>query len=427
MLRRTLLFIFQLLLISCNNLQGQENQKAKYLLKDATLITAENNEVLQHATLLISGNRIQGIFHEDSLPGCVVDSIIDLSGKFIIPGLIDSHNHLSGREVSDQAIQNALRWGITGIRDMGGDVQYLRLLKNDISNELLTGPDIYYSTLVAGWKFISADKRAILSTPPEYPLGYAPGMRAVCDTTDLDQLMKESVQTGASGIKIYSHLSPPLIKRIAEKATQYQLKVWAHGIVPPSSLEEVIQSGVNSISHVGFFLMPDHWDLKRDGSLALDSTQLDIKRLEKLFRIMKQNQVSFDPTLTLSLNTAEIRIQDKKECDTYKKTVCNIVKEAYLHDILIIAGTDMFLRNEEGYIPEIHLEIRSYVKYADIPAYEAIKAATINGARVLGIESEYGSIKEGKIANLVILNSNPLINIENTTDIYGVIKNGKRI
>ncbi len=423
------LFYFRLFLglwavLTCHQqLFGQLLPK-NYLIANAVLITAVDDEVLEDACLLIRNGRIAGIYDDISDVPKAYDTVLNMKGKFIMPGLIDSHNHLSGRRITDKALENALSNGITCVRDMGGDCAYLNILREDIQNGVIAAPDIYFSALVGGEAFIQSDRRAISSTPEKYEIGQAPGMRSVNDSTDLDQLMLESVDLGATGVKIYSHLSPALIRGIAQKAHQYGLKVWAHGIVPPSGLEEVVAAGVNSISHINFFLMPDHWDLKKHGTMAFDSAQIRPDRLRSVFMSMKAQNIFLDPTIFLGLRMANLRISDSVDRMEYKNALIFVLREAWRQGVKIVAGTDIFLSDKKGYVPELHDEMKVYAREAGIPNYEVIRMATIYGAELLGMEGQFGSIEKGKQANLLVLNANPLQNIDNTKNIHLVIKNG---
>jgi imidazolonepropionase-like amidohydrolase len=415
--------IYVILLFSSFSLQKSFSQvENRILLKNATVITCKNHCVIENSDILITCNRIIEISSHQLNND--FDTVIDLSGKFIIPGIIDAHNHLSGRRISTEAFENVLKMGITTVRDMGGDCAYLKNLQADILDGNLQASNIYFSALVAGDDFIHSDRRAIISTPQNFELGKAPGMRAVNDSTDLDQLMKESVDLGAAGIKIYSDVPPDLLQQITAKAHQYGLKVWAHGVVPPTNLEDVLAAGVNSISHAAFFLVPENWELKKHGTMAFDSAQISNKRLASIFNLMIHHQTYFDPTLFLNLRMARLRINDSVTQTTYEKALIHVLKEAYKRGVKIVAGTDIFWNDKPGYIPEIHDEISAYVNSVGMSNYDAILSATLYGAEVMGLENQIGSIEQGKRADLIVLNANPLDTIEHTKNIYMVIKNG---
>lgn len=310
---------------------------------------------------------------------------------------------------------------------MAGDCQYLEDLKKSIKSGETFGPDIYYSALVGSEDFIKHDKRAIICTPTEYEIGKAPGMRIVNDNTDLDQLMKVSLDIGATGIKIYEGLSTELVNEVTTKAHNFGLKVWSHGIVVPATLEDVINAGVNTISHAAFFTFPEDWSLAKYGSTVFDTTLVSSDKFNQLIQTMKKNKTVLDPTLTLSFRMDKMKSKDDKLIEFKKNFICKFIKKLHDSGIKIIAGTDIFLPSKPNIVPELHEEIRILSDDVGLGKLEALKGATIYGAEVLGIENKYGSIETGKIANLVVLNSNPLSEIENTSDIDCVIKNGKII
>ena len=174
-------------------------------------------------------------------------AVIDLTGRFIIPGLIDCHQHISPSPES--ALINALHQGITALRDMGGDGAYLKELQDAVQSGELVAPDIYFSAVVAGPNMIFRDTRAKVSTPVLYRLGEAPWMRLVDDSTDLVLVMKDAKQCGATGIKVYEDLSPGMVARVTAEAHRQGLRVWSHAYVGPATVADVVASHPDVISH----------------------------------------------------------------------------------------------------------------------------------------------------------------------------------
>lgn len=126
-------------------------------------------------------------------------NVINLSGQSLIPGLIDTHQHISNSP--EKCLSNALLNGITALRDMGGDGAYLTELQKAVKRGELLAPDIYLSALMGGPELILKDTRVKLSTPEEYDLGSAPWMRLVDDTCDIVQIVIDTRSFGVSGIK----------------------------------------------------------------------------------------------------------------------------------------------------------------------------------------------------------------------------------
>lgn len=410
-----------LLSLPCQNLSGNH----QIVLQNTNIVDVVKGTIRKNMDIVLNGKRISDIVkhktdwnNEDLKP-------IDLTGQYAIPGLIEGHAHISG--IPEKCLIFALKKGVTALRDMGGDGAYLKELQDAVHSGELSAPDIYFSALMGGRDLIMEDSRAKLSTPPSYALGEAPWMRLVEDTSNIEQIVKEAKICGATGIKMYSHLTADLCKRLSVEAKRQNLKVWAHAVVYPATLEDVIGAGVEVISHVNGLLYKKDWELKRDGSLALDPSLLDSKRLKGIFKTMKDKNVRLDPTLVIA-NTQISRIKDNKKAEELKKLMYEAVKAAYDYGIKIAAGTDyprLVGAREETLM--LHREIEILVNGVGLPAIEALRAATINNAEILGIDGTHGTIEVGKIADIVVLKNNPLEDINYIEQVSMVIKNGKII
>ncbi|MBU2651495.1 MAG: hypothetical protein KKA81_11215 [Bacteroidetes bacterium] len=119
------------------------------ILKNAVIIRSQNNVSIPNRTLIIEDGLIKSILGPDSDEILPDGEIIELSGHYIIPGLIEGHNHISG--ITDEELQKSLKHGVMGIRDMAGDAMFLKDIQTRIDNGELLAPDIYYSVcLLAG-------------------------------------------------------------------------------------------------------------------------------------------------------------------------------------------------------------------------------------------------------------------------------------
>jgi len=211
--------------------------------------------------------------------------VINLSGRFLIPGLIDTHQHISNSP--EKCLSNALLNGITALKDMGGDGAYLTELQEAVKRGELLAPDIYLSALMGGPELILKDTCVKLSSPEEYDLGSAPWMRLVDDTCDIVQIVIDARSFGVSGIKMYSHLSKNVVYKLAQEAHRQGLQDWSHSFVSPGTVADVVNADVEAISHVPALLYRDDWNLKKDGSLAMDGSILGSDRLDRILDMMK--------------------------------------------------------------------------------------------------------------------------------------------
>src|SRR5690348_8435176 len=160
-------------------------------------------------TIAIDGERITAVYPSGSRPAPKDAQVRDLGGKYVIPGLIDAHVHITDAEPDIAHYQTFLHalllGGVTGIRDMAGDDRLLQFLAEQANSDVFAAPDIFYVALMAGPTFFKEDFRAQDASKGE-PLGFAPWMQAITAKTDIALAVAEAKGTGATGIKLNANL-----------------------------------------------------------------------------------------------------------------------------------------------------------------------------------------------------------------------------
>lgn len=394
-----------------------------YALTGVTIIDANHQTPLAHQTVLITNNIISNIFSNGSKPIPDSFNILNMEGKYLLPGLIDSHVHLatdpSGtdtREHTLNVLKQMLYSGITSVRDMAGDARTLAGLSRDASTGDIVSPDIYYSALMAGPKFFN-DPRTV-SSSIGFSAGKAPFMRAVSDTTNLVLAIAEAKGTGASGIKLYAELSAQLAAKIIAEAKKQGIKVWGHAWLDYAKPSDLVKAGISSISHAplliydNFDSIPISWRAKHDDLFWNDSAHVHTS----LFKLMKDNNTILDATLA----TYKMAAENENSKWYYQYQIGKrLIVDAYKSGIKICAGTD---DDQEKFV---QYEMELLVNETRFSNIDAIIAATKNGAEAIGIDKTNGTIEVNKTANLVVLNKNPIEKIENIESVYLVIKDGK--
>jgi hypothetical protein len=205
--------IFVLLSLQFIYCHGQTTNSI-YALRGVTIIDANNKTPLTNQTILIKGTTILKVFTSDSIKLNDSIRVIDLKGKYVIPGLIDTHVHIgqedNGKADRDSAefyLHKMLLSGITSVRDMNGDARFLACLSRDAKIGDIPSPDIYYSALMAGPEFWK--ERRIIANP--YAKGGIPGQmpywKLVTDSTDIVLAVAEAKGSGATGLKLYTDIN----------------------------------------------------------------------------------------------------------------------------------------------------------------------------------------------------------------------------
>ncbi|HEY4875280.1 MAG TPA: amidohydrolase family protein [Puia sp.] len=375
--------------------------------------------------------------------------IYDCTGKYLIPGLWDMHIHDAGDDSSNrfEYVPLFLANGVTGIRDMWGSEEMLKL-KNDIDAGKFIGP-----RMVIGSPIIDGEKsffRQSLSAATE---------------TQGRHFVDSLADAGYGFIKIYSLLREPVYLAIADECKKKGIPLEGH-LPIEIGLEEALDAGQRSFEHnfnVNRFLAGKETELLKWSKHYLDTVQstkdvefmvhtepLDVS--EKDFQIspvvlneMIKNRVAIVPTLTLVQGRSknpELTAKQTKGLEylsagfvnywmrqipafpaELEKTFGAAAKFLINKGVIILAGTDV---NNPFCVPGFGLQEELInLHNAGLTNLQVLQTATINPAKFLYKENELGSVTTGKLADLVILEDNPLSDISNTQKINAVIVNGK--
>jgi imidazolonepropionase-like amidohydrolase len=446
-----ILFVWMLVPVVCWS-------QPSLVIRHITVIDVVTGVSRANQVVRISGDKIVAVRTDggggEVLIGKIEDSasVIDGSGKYLIPGLWDMHYHSAGIEMSRNAIiPLMLVNGITGMRLMWGDQDEVRL-RDSIAKGWVVGP-----RMVVGSPLI------------DDPIGPWYGDLVQVDKKERVPVIIDSLQAqGYDFMKTYEFLNRDVYFAIARYCAKKHIDFAGH--VPVSvTVEEASQAGMRSIEHltgVTKAFSPNEDSLNgvmtaaaarmrsfHDfGIVFLDNenftTPFDEQKAVEVAEKLRANRTAVVPTLSIyhalpyngdELNTRpELAVVSKGMRDFWYQAVATGKSEPgyferekknllllYRHGVLIMAGTDALNPYVvHGY--SLHNELEWYVE-AGMPVLAALQTATINPAIFLHREKSLGSVEKGKLADLVILNTDPLKDIRNTRDIFAVITNGKLI
>ena len=407
--------------------------------RHATLIDGTGTPARRDMDVLVAGERIRLVLPDSALPPAEAAKarIVDLQGRYLIPGLVDSHVHLAtppNRRQAEAELRRNLYGGVTAVRDMADDLRVVgELARSSLVGEI-AGPDVYFAALMAGPDFFT-DPRTI-QTSAGGIAGQVPWMQAVTDGTDLPLAVARARGTYATAIKLYADLAPELAARISAEAHRQHLLVWAHATLYPAKPSEVVAAGADSISHACLLVREaagrvprwsephGHVDLKEFSS---GSSPM----LARLFATMGQRGVILDATVwtyaapsqpAASLTPGGAPPLLPGGCDDIVGGA--IAAQAYRAGVQISAGTDNVAPAAEPW-PELFHEMSALNDLAHMPPDAVLRSATLVGARAAGQEHEMGSIEPGKLANMVVLAMNPLDAVDNHKSIVMTVKRGR--
>jgi imidazolonepropionase-like amidohydrolase len=353
------------------------------------------------ATVVISGSKIKAVMSAKPASAATGARIVNAHGSYLIPGLWDMHVHSEG----DRGVLGLmLASGITGIRDMGGEVHKLAEARRHIEAEEWDGPRLLIAgPMLEGPPSESDDATWIIRTPEE-------AQRAVASLAELH----------VDFIKVHDHLSRDVYFALASAAKKTGLPFAGHVTASISPIE-ASDAGQASIEHFEFLpkdCVPLLGDMAAgDQSLPNDCTHTSI---EALLRHLAANGTWLDPTLQSFRYFAPL--QWKQILGGFKEIGGQIRNE----HVRMLAGTDWssFLESK-GARPGscLHDELDLLVAVGFSPL-QALQTATLNPAIFLAMEDSMGTIEAGKVADLALVQGNPLIAIGNSRRIVAVIARG---
>lgn len=424
--------------------------------RHVTVIDMTGNSAQANMTVLIVGNRIQAIGKDGKVRVPKGGQVIDAKDKFMIPGLWDMHVHALWPWRIETYFPLFVANGITGVRDMYGDFNLVKQCRQQIVARTMIGPRIISSGPIVD------------GPQPEWR-----GSIAVSSRVEAIQTVDSLKSRGVDFIKVYNLLPRDAYLSLASEARKLNIPFAGH--VPYAvSAAEASNAGQKSIEHLtGIFLSSatNEDDLRREFLEQLSKTDkklsrvdlelkamqfYDAKKAEQLFDRFVSNDTWQCPTLVASRGTAyrnDDRIRDDRrlryiipmerqywfppktdqtETETAAEianlkrrfeTMLKLVKAMHRSGVKFMAGTDSSVPFVfPGF--SLHDELELFVASGFTP-FEALQTATRNPAEFLGLIKDLGTLEKGKLADLVILESNPLEDIRNTRKIFGVVINGR--
>ncbi|QCK15588.1 amidohydrolase family protein [Mangrovivirga cuniculi] len=405
--------------------------KGKLVIKNVNVFNSEDGSMMENKTVIVNGNTIEQVTDDADVEENAM--IIDGSGKTLMPGLFDMHGHLSRSD----GILN-LAGGVTSVRDMANNFE-LPTVRDEFNKNTVLGPRIL---IMSG--FIDQ------AGPYAGPTGKI--VKSLEEGLEAIQFYHDR---GYQQIKLYSSIDPSWVKPMAEKTHELGMRLSGH--IPSYMIaEQAINDGYDEIQHINMIalnFLGDTIDTRTPLRFSMPGKyahQIDIEgeEFQKLVKLLKEKDIVIDPTVSIfegmltskagepnpSFDTIldRLPIQVKRafysgglpmtdeERPVYKKSYEHMLKMVKaLHDagIRLVAGTDSMV----GF--GLHKELENYVR-AGISVGDVLQIATVNAANITGNDN-LGVIKEGYLADMIIIDGNPLEDISNIRRIETTIKDGK--
>jgi imidazolonepropionase-like amidohydrolase len=384
------------------------------VFRGATVIDAATGAEQAAMSILTRGERIERIVPAATLTPPPGAQVIDVTGLYAIPGLINSHEHLAtppNRPFAEAMMRRDLYGGVTGVRDMADDLRQLADIARAAQVGEIPGPDIDYAALMAGPEFF-ADPRTHAVTAGAVA-GAAPWMQAVTPATDMTIAVALARGTGARAIKIYADLPGHAVAAITQEAHRQGVLVWAHAAVFPASPAEVVDAGVDAVSHACMLAyqasdaMPRAYH-NRAPVQAEKFQHGDNLAVAQVIADMQARGTVLDATLWVYREMAQAHAAHPEGPEPYcsLQLAEQITAEAWRAGVTVSAGTDGFSAADDPW-PALDEEL-TLMRDAGLTPAAVLKAATLGGAMAMGRQDEMGILEAGKLANIVFLTKDPL-------------------
>jgi len=404
--KQVLIFWFVVCSILMGYSQNKGNSKMT-ILKNGFIFDDKFDS--KKGSIVIDGEKIKDILYTEDLTKYPGADIIDITGKYVMPGLIDSHVHLAtvpdlNREKNNKYMQDQLSKmiyaGITSVRDMTGNAIILADYKRASTLNQLPAPSIFYAAQFGGAAYFDSMRKYSKDKSD------TPWEQTITEKTDMKIAIAEAKGAGATGIKIYSDLTQDLIKKIVKEAKLQGLQCWSHAAVFPATPTDIANAKVNSMSHA--FDIP--YDFAAEKMNRSKRPDIDEKKLDKLLLLMKTNNVILDATNYIG-NNNKLYVGMK------------VTKRAHELGVKVSTGTDWPYLFEKDHVVPLFKEIKILTNACGFTNKDALISVTVVGAESIGVEDR-GVIAIGKRADFYITNSDPSKAIENLQDGFMTIKSG---
>jgi hypothetical protein len=401
---------------------------------NARVLDVEKGRYLPDQTVIVVGDIIQSIAPTKGAKVPKDAEVVDLAGKTLVPGLWDMHAHLGD---VDGTLNIAS--GVTTARDVGNDPDKLDDFKKRYDDGSAVGPHVIRFGFIEGRNEKAASSKVTAETEAE--------AKAAVETY---------AKRGYEGIKIYNSMKPELVPVLAKEAHARNMMVTGH--IPVHMLaHEAVRAGYDGIEHINMLFLnffADHetdtrttkrFTLVGDRAASFD---LAAKPVVDFIALLKERHIVIDPTLDafegllvgeqgkiipgLENVVSRLPIQaqrgflvgglpiDGDKVKTYRASfekMLEMVKRLHAAKVPVVAGTDHLA----GLM--LHHELALLVRAGLSPA-DALRADTIDAARAMKLDKKSGSVAKGKVADLVVIDGDPLARIDDIAQVVSTVRGG---
>jgi imidazolonepropionase-like amidohydrolase len=398
--------------------------KGTLAIINGNLIDGTGRAPLANAVVIIENGRIKAVGPKNSVKIPKGAKTFDAKGRYVLPGLWDMHAHFEQVEWGPVY----LAAGVTTVRDVGNEFDFITSVRDAIAAGRGLGPTMLLAGIVDG------------------DSNFAIGIVRANNAEEAKAIVHKYHDAGFQQIKIYSSMKPDVLKVICDEAHSLGMTVTGH---IPQGMDAIqgVEAGMDQINHIQYVprvLLPK--DFKPQPGV-IPTIDLNSERARASIQFFKDHHTVFDPTMVVfewlfhpaskpfvdfepgaaklpkelygPINNTGVPPEREKAGKSNIEMFLKIIGELHRAGLDIVAGTDQVVPGHS-----LRRELELYVQAGFTPM-EAIQAATIVPARVMKMDKESGTVEAGKVADLILVNGNPLENIRNLRNADLVITKGR--
>lgn len=408
------------------------SQEGVLVLRGGTLIDGTGAAPVANAMVVMQGNRILdiGAASKVAVPE-KVDQTIDVSGLWIVPGLIDLHVHFTQQRGTDfgtyaesdaaAAIRGVaklgllLDGGITTVRDVGTRNDVALKIKEAVKRRIFPGPRVFWSGQIIasrgghGDEMTSTGSGRPVATGGTQVLAGGPNVRVATGPWDWRLAVREMIRAGADWIKLAAPFTKEEVAAAVDEAHMLGIRVTADAF--GHYVEWAAHAGIDCIEH----------------PLAIPDDAI---------RVMAEKGTALVPTVTafyipLTFGYPVAGVPKGGFFHTFSRRFfmthesnLNVVRAAREAGVKIGVGTDIAFENEKHY-PGAYFTELNFLKEAGLTNDQLLASATRVGAEILGMADKLGTLEKGKLADVLVVSGNPLDDVQNLRNVKLLVADGE--
>ena len=391
-----------------------ERAPGDLLLTNVRLWDGTGTAVAANAWVLVKDGRIVETGTGAPGPKAAGVAVIDGGGKFLMPGLIDNHFHYWHQWIFDGPRRLAM--GVTSGRDPGTELSEALNFRDAVRLGALPAPDTYTTGPII-----------------DGPCGFHPMVDVIMDRAEAGPALVQALKrAGVDAIKVYHCLKPDVLRAIVMEARRLGLPVTGD-LGNMTHWDTAVDAGITGLNHAYTYrgaYLPDRYQVfqkdeppeimrarfRLQGNIPVDP---DRPEVDSVLARMARNGVALDPTVHIFAVSDSARralgTEESERADLRWRQMQRFVKKAVDAGVMLLAGTDASNLNEE---------LEDY-ETIGVPREVILASATINGAKWLGREAEFGSIRPGRKAHLLLVDGDPLAHLKDLRNVELVVKDGR--